>query len=89
MGRWAGCCRAGQGPRPAPLLERLAAIYPGRLYVELQRHPGREAGSRLPEAEAADRTRPVELAYEMGLPLVATNDVYFPEGKDVSRRMTR
>ncbi|MFZ1479850.1 MAG: DNA polymerase III subunit alpha, partial [Paracoccaceae bacterium] len=76
--------RAGQGPKARAALERLAAIYPGRLYVELQRHPleasGGEGG-RLPEAEALTERGLVELAYEMALPLVATNDVHFPEGK--------
>ncbi|MCB6179856.1 DNA polymerase III subunit alpha [Rhodobacter sp. Har01] len=71
--------RAGQGPKARGLLQRLAAIYPGRFYVELQRHPGE--GGRLPEAELASERGHVEFAYEMGLPLVATNDVYFPEAK--------
>jgi DNA polymerase-3 subunit alpha len=68
---------AGQGPKARALLERLAAIYPGRLYVELQRHPG--PGGALPEAEALAERGAVELAYDLGLPLVATNDVYFPK----------
>jgi DNA polymerase-3 subunit alpha len=50
---------------------------PGRLYVELQRHPGE--GGRLPEAERRRPSAAVEMAYDMGLPLVATNDVYFPK----------
>jgi DNA polymerase III subunit alpha len=45
--------------------------------VELQRHPGE--GGRLMEAEAATERGFVEMAYAMGLPLVATNDVYFPK----------
>ncbi|MGB4826282.1 MAG: DNA polymerase III subunit alpha, partial [Paracoccaceae bacterium] len=55
-------------------------IFPGRLYVELQRHPveGSEGG-RLPQAEAASERGHIEMAYDMALPLVATNDVYFPE----------
>jgi DNA polymerase-3 subunit alpha len=66
-----------QGPRARALLERLAAIYPNRLYVEVQRHPGE--GGRLTAAEAATERAFVEMAYDMGLPLVATNDVYFPK----------
>jgi DNA polymerase-3 subunit alpha len=50
-------------------LEKLAEIYPDRLYVELTRH-GMEAESRI-EGDLID------LAYEKNLPLVATNDVYF------------
>ncbi len=72
--------RAGQTPKARALLQRLAAIFPGRLYVELQRHPveGSEGG-RLPQAEAASERGHIEMAYDMALPLVATNDVYFPE----------
>lgn len=68
--------RAGQMPKAEGLLRELAAIYPGRCYVELQRHPV-EGG--LPEAERATERAFVEWAYGMGLPLVATNDVYFPK----------
>jgi DNA polymerase-3 subunit alpha len=67
----------GQEAKARAVLQRLDAIYPQRLYVELQRHPGE--GGRLPEAEAQTERGHVELAYEMGLPLVATNDVYFPK----------
>jgi DNA polymerase-3 subunit alpha len=67
----------GQGAKARVVLQRLAAIYPQRLYVELQRHPGE--GGRLPEAEARSERGHIEFAYEMGLPLVATNDVYFPK----------
>ena len=74
--------RAGQTPKARALLQRLAAIFPGRLYVELQRHPveGSEGG-RLPQAEAASERGHIEMAYDMALPLVATNDVYFPEAR--------
>jgi len=71
--------RAGQGAKAAALLERLASIYPGRLYVELQRHPGE--GGALPEAEAQSERGLIALAYQMALPLVATNDVYFPKAE--------
>ena len=68
--------RQGQGARAQALLDRLAAIYPDRLYVELQRHPG-DGG--LPEAERLTERPTVDMAYAAGLPLVATNDVYFPK----------
>ncbi|MCZ8335927.1 MAG: DNA polymerase III subunit alpha [Rhodobacteraceae bacterium] len=67
----------GQGAKARALMERLQAAFENRLYVELQRHPG--DGGRLTEAEAATERGFVEMAYEMGLPLVATNDVYFPK----------
>ncbi|MBW6506438.1 MAG: DNA polymerase III subunit alpha [Rhodobacteraceae bacterium] len=69
--------QAGQGARARDLLERLAAAYAGRLYVELQRHPG-EGGALMASEQATEQTF-VETAYELGLPLVATNDVYFPK----------
>ncbi len=68
--------RAGQNPKAEAFLRELAAIYPGRAYVELQRHP---VDGGLPEAERATERAFVEWAYGMGLPLVATNDVYFPK----------
>ncbi len=50
-------------------LKELASAFDNRLYVELQRH-GR------PEEAAAEGTL-IDLAYELGLPLVATNDARF------------
>ncbi|MEM9786364.1 MAG: DNA polymerase III subunit alpha [Pseudomonadota bacterium] len=67
--------RQGQRPKAEALMDRLAAIYPDRLYVELQRHPGDGA----PEAERLSERGHVEMAYAKNLPLVATNDVYFPK----------
>jgi len=57
-------------------LGRLAAGFGDRLYVELQRHPS-EAGPLMP-AEAASEAGMIDLAYDLDLPLVATNDVHFP-----------
>ena len=70
--------RSGRRPQAEALLERLAGIYPGRLYVELQRHPGEDGP---PEAEALSERGHVEMAYAMDLPLVATNDAYFPDAE--------
>ncbi len=69
--------QGGQRAQAETLLRRLAEIFPDRLYVELQRHPG-EAG-RCTEAERATERPFIEMAYAMELPLVATNDVYFPD----------
>jgi DNA polymerase III subunit alpha len=52
------------------LLGALKAAFPGRLYIELTRHG-------LPE-EARSENGFVDLAYQHDLPLVATNDAYFP-----------
>ncbi len=68
--------RDGQAPKADAVLRQLAQTYPDRLYVELQRHPGEDG---LPEAERLSERGHVEMAYAMGLPLVATNDVYFPK----------
>ncbi|SDE36251.1 DNA polymerase III subunit alpha [Limimaricola pyoseonensis] len=67
--------RQGQRPKAEALMQRLKAAFPDRLYVELQRHPGEDG---LPEAEKLSERGHVEMAYAMDLPLVATNDVYFP-----------
>ena len=50
-------------------LDRLAAMFPGRLYVELQRHGLAE--------ERATEEALLDMAYARGLPIVATNDVHF------------
>lgn len=68
--------QAGQRPAAQAFLDRLHDIFSDRLYVELQRHPG-ESG--LPENERLSERGMVEMAYAMELPLVATNDVYFPK----------
>ncbi|WP_373051225.1 DNA polymerase III subunit alpha [Thalassovita aquimarina] len=68
--------QAGARDKAEALMRRLAAIYPQRLYVELQRHPGEDG---LPLNEKKTERGFVEMAYDMGLPLVATNDVYFPK----------
>ncbi len=59
-----------QMPKARALMQRLTAAFPDRLYVELQRHG----------VEPTERGH-IELAYDLALPLVATNDVYFPDPK--------
>ncbi|WP_062202961.1 DNA polymerase III subunit alpha [Aureimonas sp. AU12] len=59
---------AGQAGLARSRLEMLASFYGDRLYVELQRQEGR---GRRTEAET------VAMAYELGLPLVATNEPFF------------
>ncbi|MET4698040.1 DNA polymerase-3 subunit alpha [Constrictibacter sp. MBR-5] len=60
-----------QGPAAEEALLRLAALFPGRLYVELMRHGMRE--------QDAIEAGLVDLAYRHDLPLVATNDVHFAD----------
>ena len=58
--------------RPDAAIERLGkleGLFPGRLYIELQRH----GLAKERETEGAL----IDLAYDRGLPLVATNEPYF------------
>ncbi len=55
-------------------LEKLHVLFPDRLYVELQRHPARAKESV--EGELLD------LAYDLELPIVATNEPFFPSPED-------
>ena len=71
--------RAGQDPAAQALMDALADMFGDRLYVELQRHPSEDGST--PEAERLTERGFVEMAYAMNLPLVATNDVYFPDPK--------
>jgi len=66
----------GHPERAAALLQRFKTLFGDRLYVELQRHPA--ADGRPTEAEQMTERGLVEMAYALDLPLVATNDVYFP-----------
>src|SRR5436305_5456779 len=61
----------GQTEAAEAALAALKTIFPGRLYIELQRHG-------LPE-EIRCEAGLVDLAYAHDLPLVATNDAYFPD----------
>ena len=70
--------QGGQRPLAEALTKRLHATFEDRLYIELQRHPT-DAG--LPPSEAQTEQGFVEMAYAMGIPLVATNDVYFPKSE--------
>ena len=68
--------QTGQRPAAEKLVQTLAEAFNDRLYIEIQRHPGENG---LPEAERLTETAFLEMAYEMALPLVATNDVFFPK----------
>ncbi len=54
------------------LLERLSTAFPGRLYIELMRHGLDE--------ERRTETLFLDLAYDMDLPIVATNECFFTDG---------
>jgi DNA polymerase-3 subunit alpha len=61
----------GHAAKAEAVLLRLAAAFPGKLYVELQRHG----------LEIEDRIEPglIDLAYKHDLPLVATNEPFFSD----------
>jgi len=65
---------AGRADLARRRLERLAEIFGDRLYVEVQRH-GLDDERR---AEAGL----IDLAYDLALPLVATNEPFFPKRDD-------
>jgi len=58
------------------LIDSLEAIFTDRLYIELQRHHADD--ETLIEEERLAEKGSVEFAYDKNIPLVATNDVYFP-----------
>jgi DNA polymerase-3 subunit alpha len=64
----------GQAPLARERIEKLKGTFGDRLYVELQRH-GTEA-ERLAEPGL------IELAYDLDIPLVATNEPYFATPDD-------
>ncbi|MEL6532886.1 MAG: DNA polymerase III subunit alpha, partial [Pseudomonadota bacterium] len=67
---------AGQAAKAGVLLDHLQRIFADRLYIELQRH--RHDGTASRQETLAERWS-IETAYARDLPLVATNDVYFPK----------
>jgi DNA polymerase-3 subunit alpha len=65
---------AGQTDLARDRLARLHRMFNGNLYVELQRHGLRSEEEIEPQL--------VTLAYDLGIPLVATNEVYFASPDD-------
>ncbi len=72
---------AGDGERAQALADRLAALFPGRFYLELQR-AGQATNE--PHVRAA-----VALAAQMQLPVVATHPVQFLERDDFEAHEAR
>ena len=69
-----GALRAGQPVQAKLRLERLAAIFGDRLYVEIQRHER--------EDEAATEAQLLKLAYDGDLAIVATAEPFFAKTGD-------
>ena len=59
----------GRPEEAARWLDRFQELFPNRLYIELQRHGLSQ--------QAVVEPALIEMAYEKGLPLVATNEPYF------------
>jgi DNA polymerase-3 subunit alpha len=70
MGAVGRLLAGGQASAASHLVDRLQKLFGDRLYIELQRH-GEDAERRIEEPL-------LDLAYRRGIPLVATNDAYFP-----------
>jgi DNA polymerase-3 subunit alpha len=64
----------GQGHLAQSRLGKLRELFGDRLYIELQRH-----GT---QAERATEPALVDLAYQAGIPLVATNEPFFATAQD-------
>ena len=62
----------GQMDAARGLLERLTTAFQGRLYIELMRHGL--------DDERRTETMFLDLAYDMDLPIVATNECFFTDG---------
>ncbi|NVK18133.1 MAG: DNA polymerase III subunit alpha [Methylocystaceae bacterium] len=60
----------GEKERAESLLSRINSTLPGRVYVELQRH-------NMPEQNQIEEDQ-IDLAYKLNIPLVATNEAFFP-----------
>ena len=60
------------------LLLKFHDIFSDRLYLELQRHP---QGAGLPKEENESEPVFINMAYDLNIPLIATNDVYFDNGE--------
>jgi len=65
--------RSGHSSRAIARLKLLAALFDDRFYIELQRQEG---------YDKAIEARLIKLAYEHDLPLVATNEAFFPTPED-------
>ncbi len=64
----------GQNEAAREFAARFRDMFPGRFYIELMRHGM--------DGEISIESALIDLSYELDLPLVATNDVYFgPRGK--------
>lgn len=68
------CLANGQATDAAKWVDQFHQIFKDRLYIEIQRH-GREG-------HQTRETGLIDLAYDRGIPLVATNEAYFATKED-------
>ncbi|MDD4616271.1 MAG: DNA polymerase III subunit alpha [Alphaproteobacteria bacterium] len=64
---------ANQRDAAEAAVQKYSKLFPGRFYIELNRHNGGAAGAN----EQRTENDLIDFAYKYDLPLVATNDVYF------------
>ena len=69
--------REGRADAAHAVVQRLASAFPDRLYIEIQRHGS--GGSARTRAEEHTEAAFLDIAYDLGLPLVATTEAYFPD----------
>ncbi|MFM2055374.1 MAG: hypothetical protein RL456_3411, partial [Pseudomonadota bacterium] len=81
MGAVGQALAMGDTPRARDLARRLASVFPGRFYLEVQR-------AQLPGHEANVRAT-VPLAARLGLPVVATHPIQFLEPDDFDAHEAR
>ncbi|PZO63494.1 MAG: DNA polymerase III subunit alpha, partial [Paracoccus denitrificans] len=70
-------CAQNKAADAGALARQMHALFGDRLYIELQRHM-QDNGVPMP-TEAASEPGLIDIAYAQGIPLVATNDVHFPD----------
>ena len=72
--------RHGQDQDAKKHCDRLAGIFKERFYIEIQRFPDEESLIKEGEQRSPAQIEEILLdwAYDQNLPLIATNDVYFP-----------
>jgi DNA polymerase III subunit alpha len=69
-------------PHAAVLIDQFQKLFPDHLYIELQRHFDsrvKKYEHDIVQRELKHENAHIDLAYDKGIPLVATNDAYFLE----------
>ncbi|MBL4800531.1 MAG: DNA polymerase III subunit alpha [Emcibacter sp.] len=73
IGKYLQVAGAASRDKAEDVLKKMIVLFPGRLYMEIMRH-------NMPE-EAQTEAAFIEMAYAHDIPLVASNQVFFPDKK--------